>query len=156
MTSDTGSALTKRYLIVPGVVFSEYDGQRHYLDAVQLMLLYGVRPDECVVWGSGGPYEYLIRLAPRADGDYHLPPAPMCPECDTLLRKYGGSRITWYCGNEGCTRFAVRIVDAPRGPARISGLVAPTIYYCDNCDRTYDLDASAEMCRCSMSHWHYL
>ena len=69
MTSGKGATLPKRYLIVPGVVFSEYDGQRYYIGAWRLMQLYGVNPSECAVWGTGEPCDNLIRLAPRGDGD---------------------------------------------------------------------------------------
>ena len=97
-------------------------------------------------------------------------PAPMCPECYTPLHKYGGSRITRYCGNQGCTRFAVRIVDAPRGPIgtvfltpeeeraawdqSFGSMASTRYYYCDACDRTYPRNNPAEMCRCSTAHWH--
>lgn len=34
-----------KYVVCPGMVTSETDGQMHYIDAIQLMRLYGVRPE---------------------------------------------------------------------------------------------------------------
>lgn len=66
----------KKYLVVPGKVRSQ-DGDVHTVSAEQLMSLYGVRPQECVVvhpdrdqWRA--PHQ-LIELYPRSNGDYTLP-----------------------------------------------------------------------------------
>ena len=67
----------KRYAILPGSVRSASDGQTHFINAGQLMRLYNVTLDECIVLhniydiskrGMG-----LILLSPRDDGDYRLP-----------------------------------------------------------------------------------
>ena len=41
--------LFKRYLICPGFVTSRFDGDKHYISAKQLMCLYNVYPEECVI-----------------------------------------------------------------------------------------------------------
>lgn len=74
-----------RYVVCPGEVTSQTDGQRHYIGAMQLMRLYGVRPEECEIyepapWWTQSYYlevekrqQGMIRLYPRYDGDYSLP-----------------------------------------------------------------------------------
>ena len=72
----------KRYLILPGKVFSKNDGELHHIDAPTLMRLYNVDPDECVVVHNEGVHgrqgfaseflDSLLWLAPRYDGDYHI------------------------------------------------------------------------------------
>lgn len=73
-----------KYLLCPGMVDSAKDRDSHYISAKQLMVLYRVRPDECVVDDdrrdrlSGADREWLaelIVLAPRFDGDYSMPVA---------------------------------------------------------------------------------
>lgn len=71
----------KKYLIVPGNVTSENDGQRHFVSATQLMLLYKVKLSECVVLSGrleygfkrlSGTHQDLTVLMPRRDGNYSL------------------------------------------------------------------------------------
>jgi hypothetical protein len=72
----------KRYLILPGKVFSKEDGQLHHVSAEELMRLYSVAPEECVVLRNEGVHgrvgldneflDSLLWLAPRYDGDYHI------------------------------------------------------------------------------------
>lgn len=74
-----------KYVVCPGMVTSQTDGQEHYVGPMQLMRLYGVRPEECEIYepASWWPWSYyvqaeerqqgLIRLCPRYDGDYSLP-----------------------------------------------------------------------------------
>lgn len=74
-----------RYVLCPGMVKSKYDGQRHYIDAMALARLYGVRLNECEIYEPAPQWTEtyfrqaevrtlgLIRLAPRYDGDYSLP-----------------------------------------------------------------------------------
>ena len=75
-----------RYVIVPGVMHSEADGQPHYIGALALMKLYGVRHDECTVYdhrlAAHSPnyhgihkwkLEELIPLRPQYRGNYTLP-----------------------------------------------------------------------------------
>lgn len=66
----------KKWIIAPGWVTSRSDGQRHKISAAQLIRLYGVRREDCVIFeGRGVPPEYsrLPWLAPRYDGNYTLP-----------------------------------------------------------------------------------
>jgi len=80
--------VTIKYAIHPGPVISKTDGDRHFVTADQLIALYQVDPQECVVvfrepldkrkrkyWGSTNCCECdgLIQLRPRYDGNYTLP-----------------------------------------------------------------------------------
>ncbi len=69
--------MRKKYLIRPGYVISQSDGQRHWIGPAQLMHLYGVRPAECVIEGTPSARGYsptaLVLLAPKSSGDYALP-----------------------------------------------------------------------------------
>lgn len=71
--------MRKKYLIRPAYVYSQSDGQRHWIGAAQLMTLYRVRPVECVIEGAPSARGYhtarLVLLAPKPDGDYALPEA---------------------------------------------------------------------------------
>lgn len=83
--------MTARYLLCPGLVTSRTDGDRHYVDAPQLAMLYGVPMAECLVLPGLSPgwdrmmerrslldraaSGELVGLVPRADGDYRLPEA---------------------------------------------------------------------------------
>lgn len=82
---------TARYLLCPGMVRSRADGDEHFVGARQLMRLYGLRPEQCLVMPEARPGQPcglrrwldgalergdLIALRPRADGDYRLPPVP--------------------------------------------------------------------------------
>lgn len=67
----------KRWLLYPGMVTSQTDGQRHHVPASRLPQLFGVDPAECVIarpdvpgWK---PPSGLTALAPRSNGDYTLP-----------------------------------------------------------------------------------
>lgn len=74
-----------RYVIVPGVIRSQNDGQLHYVGALALMKLYGVRHDECTVYdhrlaAQSPNYSRihrwkleLIQLRPQYRGNYMLP-----------------------------------------------------------------------------------
>lgn len=69
--------LPKKYLVLGGGVISSTDGQRHYISAHQLMRLYGVRPNECLLVDENRPEmlagidrsKYTV-LRPRSDGNY--------------------------------------------------------------------------------------
>lgn len=75
-----------RYLVIGRHVFSITDGQRHFVNCVQLAGLYGVDTQECVLVNQhadtleareravGGLHiqDYIV-LEPREDGDYSLP-----------------------------------------------------------------------------------
>lgn len=69
----------KRYAIHPGYVISKTDGDRHYIPAQILADLYGLRPDEYIIWDDQRPETYLgrreedyVHLYPRYDGNYKL------------------------------------------------------------------------------------
>lgn len=67
-----------KYVIYPGTVRSINDGQTHFINSNQLMQLYNVRPDECLIYPyiSGGwsteDLNKLKVLRPRYDGNYTL------------------------------------------------------------------------------------
>lgn len=69
----------KKYLVIPGIVTSKFDGEQHYIDSYRLTRLYGVKTEECVFAHHLGPgtdpvwLESLIQLTPRQDGNYKLP-----------------------------------------------------------------------------------
>ena len=69
-------SMKKKYAICPGYVTSKNDGERHFINATELMRLYGVNPAECVIFHDeksilreGGS---LIILRPDYDGDYTI------------------------------------------------------------------------------------
>ena len=73
----------KKYAVYPGKVFSQTDGDEHFISAQQLMRLYGVHRSECVIVNTHRPgytstsdsraTEDLIALFPQYDGDYNSP-----------------------------------------------------------------------------------
>lgn len=71
-----------KYILHPGEVVSRADGARHYVGALELARLYGVKVSECV--SAQDRYIYrlstdgLIHLYPRRDGDYTLPKEEPC------------------------------------------------------------------------------
>lgn len=73
-----------KYLLLPGEVRSISDGHYHQITAHQLCRLYGVQLSECVVCPESFPlaqdevafmnrHKNLIKLFPRANGNYTLP-----------------------------------------------------------------------------------
>lgn len=68
----------KKYLCLPGWVYSNQDKQTHRIPASRLPALYKVDPRECL-FGHGNPsllaalHPDLTILEPRADGNYSLP-----------------------------------------------------------------------------------
>jgi len=62
--------MKKKFVLLPGYVTSQYDGQDHYISAGQLMKLYKVRQEECVIWDPYNSYIGLTFLGPRYDGQY--------------------------------------------------------------------------------------
>ena len=68
------------YGIMPGWIISQNDGGEHWVSARQLIRLYRVNPDECVIVPPGKPerqfkafgLDGLIILRPRYDGNYTL------------------------------------------------------------------------------------
>lgn len=72
----------KKYLLCPGPVASQTDGDFHWVNTHDLMRLYGVRRSECAVKLYGEPASpfdrRLIPLRPRRDGNYTLPEEASC------------------------------------------------------------------------------
>lgn len=67
-----------KYVVIPGRVISQSDGQFHYIDAPTLIRLYNVDPNKCVVKYKderdlGKDFKGLIPLRPRRDGKYEIP-----------------------------------------------------------------------------------
>jgi len=74
-----------RYVLCPGMVTSQTDGQQHYVGPMALAQLYGVRLNQCEIYEPSPQWtevEFrhaqvrtlgLIRLTPRCDGNYNLP-----------------------------------------------------------------------------------
>jgi hypothetical protein len=70
----------KLWLICPGTVVSANDGDRHYVGARELMRLYDVPPEDCIVENGVGRApgvssfieSKLIKLRPRYDGNYTM------------------------------------------------------------------------------------
>lgn len=76
-----------KYVVYPGTVISQYDAQWHYITSDMLIRLYGVRPEECLVFDRNKlphPRQIemflerarelnLIALYPQRDGDYTVP-----------------------------------------------------------------------------------
>lgn len=67
-----------KYLVLPGHITSRTDGDRNFISGAQLIKLYNVDSQECII--VNGPDDWiklvdldqskLIRLYPRNDGDY--------------------------------------------------------------------------------------
>lgn len=72
-----------RYVLHPGYVHSQTDGQRHFITSTELRLLYRVSRNAVVVVCHHSPAKRIgfrprpddINLYPRNDGNYQLP----CP-----------------------------------------------------------------------------
>ena len=88
--------MTARYVICPGIVKSNTDGQEHYIGPMQLMKLYRVDPRECEIfepapWWPDTYYRMaeerhrgLRLLVPRPDGDYDVRKA-VRGECSPIV-----------------------------------------------------------------------
>jgi len=68
--------MTAKYAVHPGFIESKKDGEVHWIEARQLMQLYGVNPSECIViddeyirYGGDPDDEKFIHLYPRRDAD---------------------------------------------------------------------------------------
>lgn len=76
-----------KYVVYPGHVISKTDGDKHFIPSDYLMLLYGVKREECIVITSSMPQPLqrqaeeravalkCIPLYPKTNGDYTLPTA---------------------------------------------------------------------------------
>lgn len=70
-----GVALRRKYVLHPGNVRSQTDGQWHHVSFAELALLYRVSPGDCLL---ADPYRHLaderyIHLHPDPTGEYKLP-----------------------------------------------------------------------------------
>jgi len=72
--------LPVKFAVHPGDTISRNDGQRHYIGSGQLLQLYNVPQEMCLIWDSEKPESYrgviwekYYHLYPRADGKYELP-----------------------------------------------------------------------------------
>jgi hypothetical protein len=68
--------MTKKYLLMPGYVYSENDGDKHYISPLQLKNLYNVPMSECLIYNERTfkniPKD-LIVLKPSHSGNYTIP-----------------------------------------------------------------------------------
>lgn len=73
--------MSKKYVLHPGEVQSQSDGDIHYISYAQLINLYQLNPAECILsdpkgeWMHGLTSEFiagLTHLYPRYDGNYTL------------------------------------------------------------------------------------
>lgn len=79
-----------KYIVIPGYVTSENDGQRHFVGPKALMQLYGVNPSDCIIV-SDEQYVYsrlkgcrgtFLKLKPKYNGDnYTLDKCPKVTRC---------------------------------------------------------------------------
>lgn len=69
----------KKYVLCPGYVTSRTDGDRHYIGVSELLWLYGVSMNDCLIDDTSHSrlegYGDLVRLYPKSNGDYRLPQA---------------------------------------------------------------------------------
>lgn len=69
------------YILCPGTIVSESDGDVHFISASDLARLYGVRMCECKVLDFVNSRNHTdIFLAPRSDGNYSLSKEIRCQQ----------------------------------------------------------------------------
>lgn len=67
--------MRKKYLLFPGYVISQNDGDRHYINAIVLARLYSINLSECIVCDRSVNFhqsENLISLYPDSTGVYKI------------------------------------------------------------------------------------
>lgn len=69
--------MKRKYVLHPGNITRNSDGQSHYVTAAKLADLYGVSLRDCITDLGDGSHATLTvpgatHLYPRADGDYRL------------------------------------------------------------------------------------
>ena len=63
--------MSRKYVLCPGYVRSQFDGQEHYIGANDLASLYGVKLEDCMYKGQETRTDdTVIYLRPRTKGDY--------------------------------------------------------------------------------------
>jgi superfamily II DNA helicase RecQ len=63
----------KKYIIYPEFIESKNDKETHFIDAKQLMSLYDVKEEECIIYNEENEQtvkSYLIQLFPLKNGNY--------------------------------------------------------------------------------------
>jgi len=66
----------KKYLLMPGYIKSQTDGDQHYISPVQLKNLYNVPMSECLIYNeriASRIPENITILRPQFAGNYTLP-----------------------------------------------------------------------------------
>ena len=68
-----------KYALHPQIIRSSIDGQTHYIGYIELIKLYNLDPQECILWSNTRPETLIGRnfkdythLYPKPDGDYIL------------------------------------------------------------------------------------
>jgi len=68
--------LRRKYAVHPGPVFSK-DGDEHFVGFDELIRLYGVPADECLMWDDSRPQTFVglrgedyLHLYPKGDWNY--------------------------------------------------------------------------------------
>ena len=63
--------MSRKYVLCPGYVRSQFDKDEHYINEKQLAHLYGVKLEDCMLdTGKTRTDNSVIYLRPRYDGDY--------------------------------------------------------------------------------------
>jgi hypothetical protein len=70
--------MIKKYAVFSGEVYSQHDGDHHFVSADQLVRIFNLDRRECVLVQNeddkrGRDFSGLIKLFPRYEGDYTLP-----------------------------------------------------------------------------------
>jgi len=78
MTVPTAADCRPCYVLCPGWITSQNDGDQHYIDSLQLARLYGVSLRDCLIRPARGSLHSAdcagkVFLHPRFDGVYRLP-----------------------------------------------------------------------------------
>jgi hypothetical protein len=69
----------KKYLLMPGYITSETDGDTHYISPLKLSKLYQIDIHDCIIYdprfanSNKVLYDNLIQLTPQYNGDYTIP-----------------------------------------------------------------------------------
>ena len=63
--------MSRKYVLCPGYVVSQFDGQEHYVSDRELADLYGVKLQDCMLETDRiRTDDSVIYLRPRSNGDY--------------------------------------------------------------------------------------
>lgn len=64
-------SMSRKYVLCPGYVRSQFDSDEHYINKRQLADLYGVKLEDCMLeTDRGRTDDSAIYLRPRYKGDY--------------------------------------------------------------------------------------